>query len=56
MLQLDYIYESFRKLDNATDKVEFLKNLRDLNLNYEINYDNLILAWARIAELEDSEA
>lgn len=52
MLQLDYIFESFRKLDSATDKVEFLKNLRELNLSYELNYDNLILAWERIAELE----
>ena len=52
MLQLDYIYETFRKLDNATDKAEFIRSIKDLNLSYDINYDNLILAWERIAQLE----
>lgn len=52
MLDLDYIYESFRKLDSAIAKVEYIKGLKKLDLGYTINYDNLILAWERIAELQ----
>lgn len=56
MLELGYIFESFRKLDNVMDKVEFIRGLQELNLPYDLNYENLIAAWARKAELESPVA
>ena len=56
MLELGYIFETFRKLDNAMDKVEFIKGLQKLDLPYDLNYENLILAWERMAEVESPTA
>jgi hypothetical protein len=52
MLDLDYIFESFKNLETATDKVEFIKSLRERDLPFSINYENLILAWEKIAKSE----
>jgi hypothetical protein len=52
MLDLGYIFETFKNLPSAKDKVEFLKTLPDLNLPFSINYENLIAAWEKIAKSE----
>lgn len=52
MLDLGYIFESFKKLETATEKVEFIQNLKNLDLDFRFNYDNLILAWESIAKSE----
>ena len=52
MLDLNYIFESFKKLETATDKVEFIKSLRERDLPFSINYENLISAWENIAKSE----
>jgi len=56
MLELGYIFETFRKLDNAIDKAEFIRDLQKLDLPYDLNYENLILAWERMAEVESPTA
>jgi hypothetical protein len=46
----EYIFEAFKEIETSTAKVEFLIDLAKLNLPYDINYDNLIAAWSRLAE------
>jgi hypothetical protein len=41
-MDLAYIFESFKKLETNHDKIEFLKDLRKLNLGFDIRYDRLI--------------
>jgi hypothetical protein len=41
----EYIFESFKALETAEAKVEYLRGLQKLNLHYDINYDALIRAW-----------
>ena len=48
----EYIFEAFKALETCAAKVEYLQGLAKLNLPYEINYDNLILAWTRLAQAE----
>ena len=52
MFDLNYIFETFRKLETATEKVEFIQNLKSLDLDFRFNYDNLISAWEKIAKSE----
>ena len=52
-MDLEYIFESFRKLDTVWDRVEFLKDLQKLNLSYDINYDRLIEVWSSMAVVEE---
>jgi len=51
-MDLTYIFESFKALETVHDKVEYLKDLKRLDLDYEINYDRLIEVWSAIAEIE----
>lgn len=39
---LESIFADFRKLQIASEKVLFIENLKSLNLQYDIKYDNLI--------------
>lgn len=39
---LDTIYKVFQDLNNNSEKVNFLKELQQKNLSYNINYENLI--------------
>jgi hypothetical protein len=45
-MDLPYIFESFKKLETAHEKVEFLKDLQKLNLHFDIRYDRLIEIWS----------
>jgi hypothetical protein len=48
------IYADFQKITNIQEKIDFLKVLQSLNLSYDINYNNLIEAWAeRLPKGED---
>jgi hypothetical protein len=40
------IYTSFQALNTSAEKVEYLKQLEQLNLPYDINYTNLINYWS----------
>lgn len=51
-MDLAYIFESFKALETVHDKVEYLKDLKRLDLGYDINYDKLIEAWSSMAEFE----
>ena len=51
-MDLAYIYESFDNLETIHDKVEYLKDLKRLDLGYDINYDKLIEHWSALAEVE----
>ena len=42
-----YIFETFKKLSTAAEKVEYLEQLRTLNLTFDFNYEGLIKAWKR---------
>ena len=42
MSQLQIIYEQFQQLTSNQLKVQFLQNLQNENLPYQINYQNLI--------------
>lgn len=42
---LETIYKVFKDLKNGKEKVEYLEELRDKNLGYNINYENLIWFW-----------
>ena len=50
----DYIFASFRALNTAQEKVEYLKGLESLNLPFYFNYTNLIAAWEKKA-LKEAE-
>jgi hypothetical protein len=39
---LETIYIVFQSFVTNREKVEYLEKLRDRNLDYDINYDNLI--------------
>ena len=52
MLDLQYIYDSFKSLTSIHDKINYLRDLQKLNLNYDINYENLIRAWEKLANKE----
>ena len=51
-MTLDYIFETFKALDSAEAKVEYLVGLAKLNLPYDINYEALIKAWESQVEAE----
>lgn len=51
----EYIFESFKKLDSVWDKIQYLKDLKNLNLPYDINYDALIAAWSQLGGEEEEE-
>lgn len=51
-MDLAYIYESFDGLETVHDKVEYLKDLKRLDLGYDINYDKLIEVWSAMAQPE----
>ena len=44
---LSEIYADFKKIPDIQGKIDFLKVLQTLNLNFDINYNNLIKAWTR---------
>ena len=48
-LSLDYIYKKFQELDNINDKIVYLHELSNINLSYDINFDNLIQAWQKLS-------
>jgi hypothetical protein len=49
-----YLFETFKALNSAEAKVEFLRSIAKLNLPYEINFENLIIAWESQVEVEPS--
>lgn len=51
-MDLAYIFESFKALETIHDKVEYLKDLKRLDLGYDINYDKLIEHWSALAEAQ----
>ena len=44
-MSLDYIFKKFQELDNINDKIAYLHELSNMDLGYNINFDNLIKAW-----------
>jgi hypothetical protein len=44
-MSLDYIYKKFQDLDNINQKIAYLQELSNMDLDYNINFDNLIKAW-----------
>jgi hypothetical protein len=51
-MDLAYIYDTFDGLETVHDKVEYLKDLKRLDLGYDINYDKLIEVWSAMAQVE----
>jgi hypothetical protein len=47
-MDLQSIYDSFQKLETVPEKIEFLQELQELNMGYQINYENLIDAWMKL--------
>jgi hypothetical protein len=45
LMDKEYIFAEFKKLETVWDKIEFLKDLQKLNLPYDINYEALIASW-----------
>ena len=45
-MSLSMIYSEFKSLNTSAEKVKYLTILRDMDLNYEINYENLIKYWS----------
>lgn len=45
-MSLSIIYSDFKALNTSAEKVKYLTMLQNLNLNYEINYENLIKYWS----------
>jgi hypothetical protein len=45
LMDLPYIFETFKKLETVHEKVEYLKDLQKLKLGFYINYEALIAAW-----------
>lgn len=48
----DYIFASFKALNTAQEKLEYIKGLESLNLPYDFNYTNLIAVWENKAKKE----
>ena len=44
---LETIYIVFQSFNTNREKVEYLEKLRDRNLDYDINYDNLIKLYSK---------
>lgn len=44
---LETIYKVFSDLNNK-EKIEYLKELKDKKLGYDINFDNLIKVWEKM--------
>lgn len=53
-MDLNYIFESFKKLELNVDKAGYLKELEKMNLPYDINFDNLIKYWERKAARDEA--
>lgn len=49
-MTLEYLYATFQALESIEDKVKFLQEMKELNLPYDINWDNTIKAWLAVAE------
>ena len=47
-MDLQSIYETFQKLQTVPEKIEYLQELRELNLGYQINFEYLIDAWMKL--------
>lgn len=45
-MTLSLIYAEFKSLNTSAERVKYLTILRDYNLTYEINYENLIKYWS----------
>lgn len=43
---LETIYIIFQSLNTNKEKVEYLQTLQKRNLDYNINYENLIKVWS----------
>jgi hypothetical protein len=50
-----YIFESFKVLKGTMEKVKFLEELRSLNLNLDIKYENLINYYNNLAKAKEEE-
>lgn len=46
MLTKEIIFESFRKLETSSEKVEYIRWLQSKELDLDINYENLISYWS----------
>jgi hypothetical protein len=46
-MDLNYIFKTFQELGNTEARIAYLNQLRNMNLPYDINYDNLIAAWQK---------
>lgn len=44
-MDLNYIYHKFKELGSIEERKSFLMEMKELNLPYEINWDNLVEAW-----------
>ena len=44
-MSLAYIFETFKAFELNVDKVSFLKELKSMDLTFDINYDKLISYW-----------
>jgi len=55
MLELSYIFKSFQELDNINDKIAYLQSLEKLNHNFDFNIANLVSAWEKLGNKEETE-
>jgi hypothetical protein len=54
MSQLQLIYQQFQQLTSNQSKVLFLQNLQNENLNFQINYQNLINYYNILVDIDIS--
>jgi hypothetical protein len=46
-MDLATIYSEFKALETPEEKVNYLLTLKEFNLPYDLNLDNLINSWAK---------
>jgi hypothetical protein len=44
-MTIDHIFSTFKSLSTGSEKADYLRVIAQLNLHYDINYDNLIKYW-----------
>jgi len=53
-MNLSDLFAEFKSLPSAEAKVEYLRSIATLNLPYDINYEALVDAWEKRAQVEAS--
>jgi hypothetical protein len=47
IMDLSTIYSEFKALETPEEKVNYLLTLKEFNLPYDLNFDNLINSWSK---------